>query len=92
MTARSDADEPGLDRYWFTFDVSALSPAPGPPGTVTLDGGTLAYRLCGMGVGVTGYDEAECLCLIEDLLDGEPVPALLSRVRNVGVESLELRA
>lgn len=92
MTARSDADEPDLVRYWFTFDVSGLGPAPGPPGTVTLDGGTLAFRLCGMGVGVTGYDEADCLGLIEELLDGEPVPPVRSRIRNVDVDSLELRS
>ncbi len=92
MTARSDADEPDKVRYWFTFDVSGLGPEPGPPGTVTLDGGTLAGWLCGMGVGVTGYDEADCLGLIEDLLDGKPVPPVLSRVRNVDVGSLELPA
>jgi hypothetical protein len=45
-----------------------------------------------MGVGVTGYDEADCLGLIEEHLDGEPVPPVSSRVRNVDIESLELPA
>lgn len=77
-------------RYWFAFDVSDLGPDPGPPGTTSLDGGTLAYRLCGLGIGVTGYDEADCLGLIEELLDGEPIPPVLSRIRNVDVDSLDL--
>jgi hypothetical protein len=85
-------DHAELVRYWFVFDVSDLGPDPGPPGTTSLDGGTLAYRLCGLGVGVTGYDEADCLGLIEELLDGEPVPPVVSRLRNVDVESLDLRS
>lgn len=87
-----DAGESELVRYWFTFDVDDVGPDPGPPGTVTLDGGTLAFRLCGLGVGVTGYDEADCLALIEEVLDGEPVPQLSSRIRDVDIESLHLRA
>lgn len=79
-------------RYWFTFDVSGLGLAPGPPGAVRLDGGTLAWRLCGLGVGVTGYDEADCLGIIAELLDGEPVPPVLSRIRNVDMDSLQLRS
>lgn len=35
-------DHAELVRYWFVFDVSDLGPDPGPPGTTSLDGGTLA--------------------------------------------------
>ena len=86
-----DAAESDLVRYWFTFDVDDLGPDPCPPGIVTLVGGTLAYRLCGLGVGVTGYDEADCFALIEEVLDGEPVPHVSSRIRDVDIESLHLR-
>lgn len=87
-----DAAESDLVRYWFTFDVDDLGPDPGPPGTIVLDGGTLAYRLYGAGIGVTGYDEADCLALLEEVLDGEPVPQVSSRVRDVDIETLRLRA
>lgn len=88
--SRSDADRPDLVRYWFTFEVAHLAPEPGPPGTVILDGGAFAYRYFGHGAGVTGYDEDDCISLIVSTLDGEPVPPVRSKTRDVDVEALDL--
>jgi hypothetical protein len=51
-----EMDTPGLVRYWFEFDLAGQRPVT-PPGLISLDGGTLAYRVLGRGVGVTGYDK-----------------------------------
>lgn len=47
-----DDERPDLVRYWFEFDLAGQEPP--PASGVTLDGGTLAYRLLSQGVGVTG--------------------------------------
>ena len=82
-----DDDAASLVRYWFEFDVADLAPAK-REGWIQLDGGTLAYRVCGRGVGVTGYNEADCLALIESVLDDEPLPPVARVVREVDVDSL----
>src|SRR5262249_32479994 len=52
-------DTHALERFWFEFDLDGLAPPPSLSGTVTLDGGTAAYRFCSGGAGVTGYDQAD---------------------------------
>ena len=89
MRVESDVDEPGLVRYWFAFDVAALAPEK-TPGTIVLDGGTPAYRLCGRGVGVTGYDEADCLAITAAVVSPEPLPPIMSATREIDVSSLDL--
>jgi hypothetical protein len=85
---RVDDEAPGLIRHWFDFDVSDL----GPPESsgITLDGGTRAYRLCGLGVGVTGFDREDCIALIESHLGGEPVPPITNEIRDVDVSAITL--
>lgn len=80
-------DDADLVRYWFTFDLTSLEPKVGP---ARVDGGTLASRFCGLGVGVTGYDAADCLELISALLRPEPVPPVMSAIRDVDVDALGL--
>ena len=70
----------GLVRYWFEFDLTDHEPQP-PAGRIDLDGGTAAYRLLGRGAGVTGYDEADCLRLLGDALDGD-LPFVVRSERN----------
>jgi hypothetical protein len=78
-------DEPDLVRYWFEFHFAdgAVQPADG----ITLDGGTAAQRLLGLGAGVTGYDEADCLRMLNDAL-GEELPPLVvsTRAPTISVE------
>jgi hypothetical protein len=69
-----EIDSPGLVRFWFEFDMSKLRPPLPGPGSISLDGGTLAYRLLARGAGVTGYDEADCLHLIAEVLDDKLPP------------------
>jgi hypothetical protein len=57
---------------------------------VTLDGGTFAYRFCGRGVGVTGYDERDCRKLIGDLLAPEQIPRVVRADRDVDVSRLPI--
>ncbi len=75
-----DADEPGLVRYWFEFDLTGHE-LDRPSGGIRLDGGTHAYRLLGRGAGVTGYDQADCLGLLRDQL-GDELPPVLRAERN----------
>ena len=79
-----EIDEPDLVRYWFQFDLTGHEPER-EPGHVSLDGGTVAYRLLARGVGVTGYDEADCLRLVRDELGGELPPVVRSE-RNPAIE------
>ena len=83
-------DDPDLVRYWFEFDLTGLEPPSYSPGTVSLDGGTLAHRFCWKGVGITGFDEADCLTLLADVLAPEAVPPVRTSTRNVDVSSLDL--
>ena len=55
------------------------------PGWVVPDGGTAAYRLFGRGAGVTGYDEADCLCLLADAL-GDELPPVARSERNPKID------
>lgn len=66
--------EPGLLRFWFEFDLAGHAPVM-EPGQILLDG---TYRLLGRGAGVTGYDELDCLAVLERAV-GHRLPPL-SRV------------
>ncbi|WP_155370886.1 hypothetical protein [Catellatospora vulcania] len=76
-----EIDNPDLTRYWFVFDLTDHRPPPLGPGEVRLDGGTRLYRILERGAGVTGYDEQDCLRLLEDCA-GEPLPPLRRALRN----------
>jgi hypothetical protein len=79
--AGMEPDAPDLLRYWFEFDLTGHYPPPSPPGEIRLDGDTPTYRLLWRGVGVTGYDEHDCLRLVGEVL-GEPLPPVLRTVRD----------
>jgi hypothetical protein len=76
-----ETHESGLVRYWFEFDVSDHLPLPAPPGKFHLDYDTATHRLLHRGVGVTGYDEDDCLALVQRTIDDE-LPPLLRVVRQ----------
>ena len=77
-----------LTRYWFEFDLTSITPAPAPDGVVVLDGGSAAYNFCARGVGVTGYDERDCLSIIADLLDPENTPPVTRVSADIDVSAL----
>lgn len=79
-------DTVDLARFWFEFDVSQVGPPEGE-GT-TIDGGTLAHRFCGLGVGVTAFDRADALSLIEQVLAPEPIPPIVHEERDPDVSEL----
>jgi hypothetical protein len=76
----TEADEPGLLRYWFEFDLRGHKPVR-QAGRIQLDGGTPAYRLLGRGAGVTGYDRDDCLALLGREL-GTDLPPVTRFERN----------
>ncbi|GIG00441.1 hypothetical protein [Catellatospora citrea] len=81
-----EIDNPDLVRYWFVFDLADHRPPPLEPGEVRVDGGTRLYRILERGAGVTGYDEQDCLRLLEDAA-GEPLPPLeLPALRNPPID------
>jgi hypothetical protein len=74
-----------LRRYWFDFDLPAREVR--PDGRVTLDHRPVEYLR--NGIGVTGYDEEDCLRLIEEqVMRGEPVPPVRSVVADVDVRAI----
>jgi hypothetical protein len=78
---RGRRDRAGLDPIWFDFDLTGHEPSPASPGTISLDGGTPTYRLLGRGAGAPGYDEADCLNLIQQQL-GEDLPPVARSERQ----------
>ncbi|MEY2422985.1 MAG: hypothetical protein QOI95_3052 [Acidimicrobiaceae bacterium] len=89
-----DADRADLVRYWFEFDVSAyVTPRQARP-DISLDGGHPIHNLLWMGVGVTGFDEADCLRMLSDVLSGvmpgAVLPPLTRAEMDVDVSSLHL--
>jgi hypothetical protein len=81
---RMETDTPDLVRYWFEFDLASDLPER-EPGHIQLDGGAVAYRLLSRGAGVTGYDEADCLYLLQDVL-GNDLPPRLRSERNPSID------
>ena len=96
-----EQDRPDLLRLWLEFDVTGHAPKV-EPGHITLDGGDLVWRAFGQGVGVTGYDEADCLQLIRDKfkLTLRPITvrvadvtwALLERRSTIAASAVALRS
>lgn len=84
-----DADEPGLVRYWFEFDLSGQARDRDTHGLL-FEGETPTMRLLGLGAGVTGYDQADCLRLLRDVL-GEELPPLLRAERNPKIDEAMAR-
>jgi hypothetical protein len=71
------------------FDLERNVPETSSSG-INLDGGSRRYRILGRGIGVTGYDEADCLALIRELLDGDDLPPILRLDRDVNVDALTI--
>jgi hypothetical protein len=85
-----DASEPTeTTRFWLGFDLAGLGPDVAFGG-LSLDGGSPAHRLCWRGVGVTGYDLDDCLALVADMLQPEPLPPLRTTVRDIDVSTLDV--
>jgi hypothetical protein len=80
----------GLHRYWFTFEFDlGDDPPPSKPGFITLDGSSRRKHLLGMGVGVTGFDQEDCLRLIQDqLIPEDHMPAVATVDCDVDVASI----
>ena len=76
-----------LVRCWVEFDLESDAPEP-PDLGIAIDGDAGRYRILNRGIGVTGYDEADCLGLIRDLRDGEDLPPIIRLERDVNVDAL----
>jgi hypothetical protein len=79
--------EQGLRRFWFEFEVS-------PPDVVprSLDGPDhwKSIQRLRNGVGVTGYDEADCLGLIQaNVMGRDELPPIRRVVPDVDVSTLD---
>ncbi|HBX77248.1 MAG TPA: hypothetical protein DEG43_06365 [Acidimicrobiaceae bacterium] len=84
------SDSPDLERFWLEFELSAPRLAP-TDGTVTLDGGDdPARQLLWHGIGVTGYDLADCLAMVQQVLGDVPLPPIRSADLNPDLSSLEV--
>jgi len=77
-----------LVRCWVEFDLTGQTSPPAEPGLIALDGDTVSYRLLSRGIGVTGYDQADCLALIQQLIGDEPLPPVLRIATDVDVDAL----
>jgi len=78
----------GLTRYWFEFELPPYPPHDG----IRLDGDEWwkPIRRLTYGVGVTGWDQRDCLGMISrHLLDGDDPPPLKTAVVDVDVRRLE---
>jgi hypothetical protein len=84
----NEAEARGLVRYWFEFGLDGLRPE--PRNGISVDDGSLAYRFCSGGIGVSGYDEGDCLELVRAQIPDEPLPPVLRSVRNADVAALRL--
>jgi hypothetical protein len=80
-TERSD-----LLRLWVEFDLAGHEPEPGQR---MLDGGDALWRALSQGVGVTGYDEADCLALVESWARN-PLPPVKIMTRNPNPDALPM--
>jgi hypothetical protein len=80
-------DSTDLLRCWVEFDLEADAPATPTSRDKPRRGHP---SLSDSGIGVTGYDEADCLALIKDLLDGEELPPILRLDWDVNVDALSV--
>ena len=65
-----------MHRFWFTFDVSW------PP---TSQDYRLTSALLLQGVGVTGFDEADCLSMVLDIVPVSELPQVIGCIPDVFV-------
>ncbi|WP_155374466.1 hypothetical protein [Catellatospora vulcania] len=80
-----EIDNPDLVRYWFVFDLTEHRPPPWPAGRIVLNCAPTLYGLLYQGAGVTGYDQRDCLRLLEAQA-GEPLPPVERALRNPPIE------
>jgi hypothetical protein len=80
-----------LRRYWFRFRFDPEEdPPPAAPGTITLDGQSKRKRHLGLGVGVTGFSQEDCLALIQErLIPQETMPPIASVEVDVDVSAID---
>jgi hypothetical protein len=71
-----------LTRFWFDFDLEGHRPPEPAPGTTNVDG---QYQWLSWGAGVTGYDEADALALLRDVV-GADLPARIRTVTDVDAD------
>jgi hypothetical protein len=77
-----------LVRLWVTFDLSALSLDEADSSIIKVDGGPYWHRLLWRGVGVTGFDENDCLNLIAQAIAPHSLPPISSIESGVSVEKI----
>jgi hypothetical protein len=68
-------------RYWFIFDVSSSR---------RLASGSYTFSVLLGGVGVTGFDELDCLSMVRDILPGDELPAMTDCIPDVCVADVIL--
>ena len=74
-----------LRRYWFEFDLPPQLPT--RAGHVTIDDRPIAYMR--NGIGVTGFDEDDCLQLIRDQVTrGDELPPVKCVTPDVDVRDI----
>ena len=81
----------GLTRYWFEFELPPY-PALAPGESIRLDGDEWwkPIRRLTYGVGATGYDQDDCLRMIErHLLEGERLPPMRRVIPDVDIRTLD---
>jgi hypothetical protein len=61
-------DGVSLTRFWFEFDLDGHHPPVPAPGADSRDAGAVQHQWLSFGAGVTGYDEADALMLLRDLV------------------------
>lgn len=65
---------PAVRRFWFEFDLPSWDSRPDP-----------ALATLYAGVGVTGFDEADCLTMIRDLMPAARLPPVRSVTQDVSL-------
>jgi hypothetical protein len=75
-------------RLWVSFDLSKVSADEADSSIIKLDGGPYWHRLLWRGVGVTGFDENDCLNLIAQAIAPHSLPPISSIESGVNVEKL----
>lgn len=86
-----EPERPDLLRLWLDFDLTGHQPEPAASGNVRLDGGDPLWRALSRGVGVSGYDEADCLALVETWASN-PLPPVKTLTRDPDPDDLPAAA
>jgi hypothetical protein len=72
---------PVVRRFWFEFDLASPGSQPEP-----------TFACLSLGVGVTGFDVADCLWMIRDLLPTARMPPIRSVTPDVSLAEFAPRA